>query len=411
MDQRHGASWRVLADHNPRVVVTSDQIVLGRELASTGKDGGGDALASQGQAAVIVERLSEQQSRALIESAERTDGVAARKAALRDGSGSVLCGGSVAALGALTRGLVSARSAQFAVVGRVIDHALRCYRRTDFRLPLPGGRKLTVGRKAGIMGVLNVTPDSFFDGGSYVTEKAAVHRGLQLLGEGADIIDVGGESTRPGALSVRAAEQLRRIGPVVEALADEGAVVSVDTSVAQVARQALDLGAAMVNDVTALRGDPEMASLLASRKDVPVVLMHMKGTPRTMQESPAYDNLMSEVSRFLRERVAFAAAAGIDESRIIVDPGVGFGKTVEHNLELLRRLSEFRSLGRPILVGASRKSFIGNILDLPASERLFGSVAVAALCASAGASVLRVHDVRETLHAVWIAGAVRDMQT
>lgn len=256
-----------------------------------------------------------------------------------------------------------------------------------------------------LMGVVNVTPDSFSDGGLFLDPEAAIAHGRELAEDGAEILDVGGESTRPGAEEVAVEEELRRVVPVVEGLRDLDARISVDTSKAPVAAAALDAGAEIVNDVTALRGDPEMAALCAER-DCGVVLMHMLGSPRTMQDNPRYDDVVAEVKAFLAERLEAAVAAGIPEERIWLDPGIGFGKTLAHNTELLRRLGELRELGRPLVVGASRKSFIGHLDGSPASERLGGTVASSLLAALNGAEVLRVHDVAEMRQALALATAI-----
>jgi dihydropteroate synthase len=254
------------------------------------------------------------------------------------------------------------------------------------------------------MGVVNVTPDSFSDGGRYLDAQAAIAHGERLLGDGAEILDVGGESTRPGAEPVDAAEELRRVVPVVEGLAGRGAV-SIDTSKVTVASAAIDAGATILNDVTALQGDPEMAALCAER-GVEVVLMHMPGNPRTMQDEPTYDDVVDDIRAFLAARVEHAVAAGIAEERIWLDPGIGFGKTLEHNLELLRRLGELRELGRPLVIGASRKSFIGKVDGSAVDDRIGGSLASAVLAAAEGADVLRVHDVAETAQALTLVQAV-----
>jgi dihydropteroate synthase len=255
-----------------------------------------------------------------------------------------------------------------------------------------------------LMGVVNVTPDSFSDGGRYLDADAAVRHGEKLARDGAEILDVGGESTRPGAVEVDEVEELRRVEPVVAALAD-AATVSIDTSKLAVAEAALDAGASIVNDVTALRGDSGMASLCAERR-VGVVLMHMPGNPRTMQEDPRYEDVVDDIKAFLAARLEFALAAGIDEERIWLDPGIGFGKTLEHNLELLRRLGELRELGRPLVVGTSRKSFIGKVDGSDVEDRIGGSIASSVLAAAEGADVLRVHDVAEMAQALTVANAV-----
>jgi dihydropteroate synthase len=255
-----------------------------------------------------------------------------------------------------------------------------------------------------LMGVVNVTPDSFSDGGRYLDAGAAIGHGLELVRDGAEILDVGGESTRPGAEVVEEAEELRRVEPVVAGLAGI-ATVSIDTSKAAVAEAAIGAGAVIVNDVTAMRGDPEMAAMCAER-EVGVVLMHMPGDPRTMQDDPTYEDVVDDVKAFLAERVEVAVAAGVEEERIWLDPGIGFGKTLDHNLELLRRLGELRELGRPLVIGTSRKSFIGRIDGSDVGDRLGGTIASSVLATAEGADVLRVHDVAETAQAVRVAEAV-----
>jgi len=258
--------------------------------------------------------------------------------------------------------------------------------------------------KPKLMGVVNVTPDSFSDGGMYLDPEAAVAHGRELVAQGAEILDVGGESTRPGAAEVSEEEELRRVLPVVEGLAGV-ATVSVDTSKLGVAEAALDAGASIVNDVTAMRRDPEIGGLCAER-GVGLVLMHMLGDPRTMQVDPHYDDVVDEVKAFLAERLEVAVAAGVDEERIWLDPGIGFGKALEHNLELLRRLGELRSLGRPLVIGTSRKSFLGKIDDSPVDRRMGGTIASSVLAAAEGADVLRVHDVAEVAQALKLAAAI-----
>jgi dihydropteroate synthase len=255
------------------------------------------------------------------------------------------------------------------------------------------------------MGVVNVTPDSFSDGGLFVAPSDAIEHGRRLVDEGAVIVDVGGESTRPGAAPVSSEEELRRVVPVLEGLT--GIPVSIDTSKATVARRALELGAEMINDVTALRGDPQMAAAVAE-SDAYVCLMHMQGEPRTMQTAPSYDDVVSEVLGFLGERIAFAVEHGIREDRICVDPGIGFGKTPDQNLELIRRLGEFLTLGRPVLVGVSRKSTLGKVLGDPDAMRrsVAASVGAAVAAYERGAWMLRVHDVSETVDALAVVAAV-----
>jgi dihydropteroate synthase len=260
-----------------------------------------------------------------------------------------------------------------------------------------------------LFGILNVTPDSFSDGGDFLNPEAAARHAELLLDEGADVIDVGGESTRPGSDPVSEEEELRRVVPVVRKLleARPGAVVSVDTYRARTAEAALDAGASVVNDVTALRGDPRMAALVADA-GCPVVLMHMLGEPKTMQREPRYDDVVGEVRHFLEERVEYGNAAGVAAENVILDPGIGFGKTPDHNLSLLRRLDTIVSLGFPVLLGASRKRFLGTITGAEeAKDRVFGTVATTVLGYERGATLFRVHDVRANREALAVARAVR----
>ena len=267
-----------------------------------------------------------------------------------------------------------------------------------------GKRIFRWGKRTYIMGVLNVTPDSFSDGGKYLDPKRAVERALEMQAQGADIIDIGGESSRPGAEPVSVEEELRRVVPVLEEVCDKLDIpVSIDTYKSEVAEKAIELGADMVNDISALRFDPNMVKVVANY-DVPVVLMHMKGTPRDMQLNPSYDDVMHEIVSFLYERKQFAVSHGVDEHKIILDPGIGFGKRtgkgIEDNCEILRRLKELKVLGNPVLVGASRKTFIGNVCgegeQLPVNERLEGSLAAIAVAVMNGADIVRVHDVKES---------------
>jgi len=257
-----------------------------------------------------------------------------------------------------------------------------------------------------VMGIVNVTPDSFSDGGLYLDPAAAVEHARELERAGAAILDFGGESTRPGAEPVSAAEERRRVIPVIEELVATGlrAQVSIDTSKAAVAEAALSAGATLVNDVTALRGDAEMASLVAA-SGAECCLMHMLGEPRTMQQDPRYDDVVSEVKAFLEERIAFAISAGVAEERILVDPGIGFGKTAAHNLELLSRIAELVALGRPVVVGTSRKSFLGRLTGRATEDRLAGTIATNVLAYERGASVFRVHDVGPVHDALAVAAA------
>ena len=266
-----------------------------------------------------------------------------------------------------------------------------------------GRDRLAAGRPL-VMGILNVTPDSFSDGGRFATPAAAIEQGRALADEGADLLDIGAESTRPGAEGVPAAEQIRRLAPVLEGLRD--LVISVDTASAEVAAYALGHGAVIVNDVTAL-SDPGMAGVAAAA-GAGIVLMHMRGTPRTMQSDPRYDDVVATVERFLRERLAAAAAAGGDPECVALDPGLGFGKSAGHSVSLLAATARLAAIGRPLLVGASRKSFLGRLTRAEdPRDRLEASLAAAALATYMGASILRVHDVAATVRAVQVAAAVR----
>ncbi len=266
------------------------------------------------------------------------------------------------------------------------------------------GHVFDLSGRALVMGVVNVTPDSFSDGGRHLAPADAIAHARRLLAEGADLVDVGAESTRPGAAPVPPAEQVRRLAPVLEALAPEGVCLSVDTASAEVAARALEWGASVVNDIRAM-GEPGMAEVVRS-SGAGVVLMHMRGTPATMQQDPRYEDVSVEVRAWLAERLADARAAGIEEDRVALDPGIGFGKSPRHNLELLARLGEW-DLGRPVVIGLSRKSFLGRVLDLPVDQRLEGGLAATAVAVFLGASVIRTHDVAATVRAVRVAEALR----
>lgn len=268
------------------------------------------------------------------------------------------------------------------------------------------GQKLSIGPNPWIAGILNVTPDSFSDGGKFFELERAVDRALQMVEQGARIIDIGGESSRPGSKEVPEDEELARVIPVIKKLRPlTAALISIDTRKSRVARAALDEGADLVNDISALRHDPGMAGVVA-RTGVPVILMHMLGTPETMQLNPKYDNLLSEIRDFFLERIKKAEEEGIAAERIIIDPGIGFGKNLQHNLTLLNRLDYFLDLGKPILVGPSRKSFIGLVLEEPVERRLEGTLAAAVLSWLRGAAIIRVHDVLETKRALLVAQSI-----
>lgn len=279
---------------------------------------------------------------------------------------------------------------------------------TETRLALAGGRGLVLGRRTLVMGVVNVTPDSFYPGSRTPRVEDAVERALKLIGEGAEIIDIGGESTRPGSTEVPLRDEIARVLPVVEALRKlTSAVLSVDTRRAEVAREAMRAGADIINDVSALTADPEMATVVAETGAV-VVLMHMRGTPANMQERASYDDVLLEVKAELGVRVAVATRAGIRADRIWLDPGLGFAKTPQQCLAVMRRLDELQVFERPLLIGASRKNFVGRVLAEPLPEgRLEGSLAVAAVAALKGAAVIRTHDVLATVRVVRVVDAIR----
>jgi dihydropteroate synthase len=257
-----------------------------------------------------------------------------------------------------------------------------------------------------LMGIVNVTPDSFFDGGHFIDPQMALKHGRRLVEEGADILDLGAESTRPGSLPIDEEEELRRLIPAVRALAQSVSVpISVDTSKAAVARAAIQAGAVMVNDVTALRGDPGMVDVVA-QTGVALVLMHMQGTPQTMQQAPAYEDVVQEVAEFLSDRARFAVERGVAKSRIVLDPGIGFGKVLTHNLDLLAHLRMLTTLGFPVLVGPSRKGFIGHLTKQSVEARGWGTAGVVALAVEQGANILRVHDVAPMRDVVNVAAAI-----
>jgi len=287
-----------------------------------------------------------------------------------------------------------------------IEEALK----NDVSIPHPiriGGRTFYFGKRTYIMGILNVTPDSFSDGGRFIKFEDAVEQGRKMIAEGADIIDIGGESTRPGALPVSAAEEIRRAIPVIKELSKiKRTVISIDTAKSKVAEAAIRAGASLINDVSALNFDRKMPKV-AARYKVPIILMHMQGKPRTMQKNPRYDDLMPEIISYLQNSIGLAIKGGVPKENIIVDPGFGFGKSVEHNLEILRRLRELKVLGHPIMIGTSRKSTIGQVLGLPPDERIEGTAATVAVAVMNGANIVRVHDVAQMAKTVKMCDAIR----
>jgi len=273
-------------------------------------------------------------------------------------------------------------------------------------IPYPGG-KLSLNRTL-IMGVLNVTPDSFSDGGKFYEPEIAINHALQMLDEGADIIDIGGESTRPGAEPLPIDIELKRVIPIIQSIikARPDAVISIDTYKSIAAEKSIKAGAKIVNDISGLSFDPEMKNVIREYK-VPVVIMHIKGTPRNMQENPYYEDLMGELIQYFRERINLALEAGIRKNQIIIDPGIGFGKRIEDNYVILNHLDELASLGYTVLVGPSRKSFVGKVLNLPPAERIWGTAAAVAIAVYKGVNIIRVHDVKEMIQVVKIAERIR----
>ncbi len=262
-----------------------------------------------------------------------------------------------------------------------------------------------------VIGALNLTPDSFYDGGRYPTKAAAIERALQMVEEGADIIDIGAESSRPGARPVSTVEELERVIPVIEGIHRQSDILlSVDTTKAVVTTEAIEAGASIVNDISALRFDPKMSGIVA-KSNAFVILMHMKGRPETMQKGPSYNDPLEEIKAFFVERIATALSAGIPTDKIVIDPGIGFGKRLADNLAIIRGLSRFSALGAPILVGLSRKSFLGDILNLPAEKRLEGTIAANAIAILNGADIIRVHDVKEGRRTADVAWALRNAKT
>ncbi len=319
--------------------------------------------------------------------------------------GNVILMGTIRQLGDLTR-KISPQPFGLKPLSEDLKKLIKNIETTHFSIQV-GNKQLDLAEKPLVMGIVNVTPDSFYDGGKYHEREAAIKHGLELAEQGADILDVGGESTRPGSEKVSLEEELSRVIPVIQTLAEKTHLpISIDTQKAEVARRALAAGAKIVNDISALGADPEMAGVVA-RHEAALVLMHIQGTPQNMQQNPGYQDLWSEVIAFLSQRMDQAIAEGVDENKIILDPGIGFGKTVDHNLELIRDLFRLRSLGRPILLGSSNKSFIGKILDREEDQRTEGTAASVVAGILSGAHIIRVHDVKGMLPFVKMAAAMR----
>ncbi len=393
-------------EHNPRILELDD---LPQALRSMGDM---DALPSSTE-----HGLARRSTRAMRLDAIDAESAAALKKAAQTLGIAVLDGAGAAGPNTSPRVLVGDEEALARLgtilesrgprgVGAAIRLTLLAYAASSFTLTFPDGGRLDLSSETRVMGILNVTPDSFSDRGKFASPNAAVEEAGTMAEGGADLVDVGGESTRPGAAPVSADEEARRVIPVVDALKRQLDLrVSVDTSKASVARLAIEAGADMINDVSAF-SDPEMTSVVREGH-VPTIVMHMRGTPRTMQQDTDYADLLSSLVGFLRNCVKRATSAGIADDKILVDPGLGFGKSASGNLRILRELRTLRSVGRPLVVGASRKSFIGTALELPVSDRLEGSLAVAAYAAWKGAHVIRVHDVAATKRVTRMIDAIR----
>jgi dihydropteroate synthase len=305
-----------------------------------------------------------------------------------------------------TIGLIASPCGMSAGFSEKIHLLLDNYLRSDYKIDCRG-KILDLRSRTHVMGILNVTPDSFSDGGRYDAQDRALARAREMAAAGADIIDIGGESTRPGAAPVPEDEELRRIIPLIERLSAELPVpLSVDTYKSSVAEKALEAGAAIINDISGLRFSPDMARIAADH-GAPLVIMHIKGTPRNMQQNPVYSDVVGEIMTYLEEGIELAIKAGVDREKIVIDPGIGFGKNLEHNLMLINRLDEFKSLGRPILLGTSRKKFIGTVLDIPVpDQRVDGTAATVALGIAKGAGIVRVHDVDRMVHVARMTDAI-----
>jgi dihydropteroate synthase len=327
--------------------------------------------------------------------------------------------------------LFNSAKSDILISGTIAQYTTLCYRLKNQMLSLPEiaekikeaivnydiygreseikGKKFQFNNKSYIMGILNITPDSFSDGGKYFgNSDEALRRAVQMLKDGADIIDIGAESTRPGATPVSKDEEIERVIPIIEKIAKEtGAIISIDTYKSETAKEALKAGAAIVNDISGLKSDSKMAEVI-SDADAAVVIMHMQGLPLNMQQDPQYEDVVEDIISELKESISIAKIAGIKENNIVIDPGLGFGKSISNNLEIINRLKEFKTLGYPLLIGASRKSMIGTVLNLPVDERVEGSLAAAAAAAMNGASIFRVHDVKETKRVIAMIDAIKN---
>ncbi|HUJ17815.1 MAG TPA: dihydropteroate synthase [Nitrospirota bacterium] len=370
-------------------------------------------ISGHGAITVVLHGLTPEESGEIRNALRSVDGGADQKSAppsfseqtFRDGATVPVLTGTADQIREASR-IIAAYGGRARALAEKISSHLDNYLRSDYKMSCKG-TVLDLGSRTHIMGILNVTPDSFSDGGRYADPERALAHARDMVTAGADIIDIGGESTRPGALPLSEEEELRRIIPLIERLSAELSIpLSVDTYKSSVARKALDAGASIVNDISGLRFSPDMA-MIAADAGAAVVIMHIKGTPRDMQQKPVYADVIGEISSFLAEGIELAERAGVSREKVLIDPGIGFGKTLEHNLTILGRLEEFRTLGRPIVLGTSRKKFIGTVLGIPGPDhRVLGSMATIALGIERGASVLRVHDVAETVQVARMTDAI-----
>jgi dihydropteroate synthase len=397
--------------YNPRIIRVEDQSDAQRILGELGSDKYGVSIMRPKMQHLVI-AVENVQARAthIIKQVMLSKGgecATPREVFLKDREPvSVIIIGSLAQLKKAVKNL-SLQPFGLSVLAEELKDLLALYEHRDEPRHLAAGEfELPLGGRTLVMGVLNVTPDSFSDGGVYSSVESARARAVEMSGQGADLVDIGGESTRPGAEPVSLEEEAERTIPVIEALEGElGCPISIDTCKAELAEMALEAGASLINDISGLRQDPDMIQLAAQRK-VPVIVMHMQGTPRDMQHDPHYEDVVGDIARFLRERCGAAIEGGIEPENILVDPGIGFGKTVEDNLEIMRRLDEFRSLDFPLVLGTSRKSFIGEVTGRPTGERLMGTAATLAFAISRGVDVVRVHDVEQAALVVRMADAM-----
>ncbi|MFQ5910248.1 MAG: dihydropteroate synthase [Thermoplasmata archaeon] len=375
---------------NPRVV----ELPTAKELKDIATNSGGGTSPNAMHTLMKLEGVGIKEAQIIKQEMASAGGEAAVAGDLAEKETGILLMGTVRQLKRAARKL-SAQSFGCPGIAEEIKETLENYSKDRFTLK--AGGRVRIDRPL-VMGVVNVTPDSFSDGGEFFDSEIAITHAKKLVEAGADMIDIGGESSRPGSKALPAKEELRRIVPVLDGIVDEIDVpISVDTYKPEVAKEVLEMGVRIINDITGLKS-AEMARHVADN-DAGIVIMHMQGTPRTMQKRPSYDDVVSDIIRFLRERVSHAEKKGIDRESIVIDPGIGFGKTWKHNLEIISRLKEFKSLGLPILVGASRKSFIGKVLDAQVDERLSGGLAMLCMSIMNGARIVRVHDVRESVDA------------